>query len=314
LNQNNTKNFRKTIQFFLLVTIVGWAGFGNAAGLFTFEDIEKPKPEFARSNGVVTARLVPRAKSSSVEIHFRVTDGGEMELVKGVDFATVDRPEVDVKNFKSAAFEIRIKGAAQDREAGVSIFSDFFTASTAFYAFNPNLEKPWIDTHATNLAQQGRVREMIVTVKDGGTLDADGAADGVITLIGGPRDSFWGYALGTLFIRFFGIFIVLSVLMMGMILSGFVFRRFDQNKKDISGDSDVNNRPENDRLEVAAVSENEVAVIAVALHMQMKHSYASSAADGKETTSTYGLWAAEGRKRIMNDRLIVFNRFNRYDN
>jgi hypothetical protein len=46
----------------------------------------------------------------------------------------------------------------------------------------------------------------------------------------------------------------------------------------------------------------------------MQYSHASSAADGNETTATYGLWAAEGRKRVMHDRLNVYNRINRYEN
>ena len=65
-------------------------------------------------------------------------------------------------------------------------------------------------------------------MQDGGNLDADGAADGQIRLVGGPRDSFWGYALGTLFIRFFGIFFVLSLLMIGMFASGWIFTLLDR--------------------------------------------------------------------------------------
>ena len=314
MKQALNKRFSRFTRFILFAALVGWAGFCHAAGLFTFDDIEKPKPEFSRTGEVIAAKLIPRAKNTSVVISFSVADGGKLEVVKGIDFQTVDRPEVNVKNFKSAAFEIRISNVAPGKEAKVSIRSDFFSSSTAFYAFNPKLEKPWMDTQALNLEQPERVRELLVTARDGGPLDADGAADGSITLIGGPRDSFWGYAMGTLFIRFFGIFIVLSVLMIGMILSGFVFRRYDRRKKSGLKDSGDKRGPESVGQVAMAASEEEVAAIAAALHLQFRHSRASAAATSVSASSYDGLWAAEGRKRIMNDRFTIFNRLNRFSN
>ena len=57
-------------------------------------------------------------------------------------------------------------------------------------------------------------------------------------------------------------------------------------------------------------SEEEVAVIAAALHLQFRHSRAQTEARSISATAYDGLWAAEGRKRIMNDRFMIFNRFN----
>ncbi len=145
-------------------------------------------------------------------------------------FEKAERPEVDVKNFKSALFVIHLGDVTPGDEAKVSLTSDFFISSTQFYVFNETLPQPWIISDAANLSLPDRVQELVVTVKDGGPLDSDGKADGRITLVGGPRDSFWGYALGTLFIRFFGIFIVLSVLMLGMIFSGLVFQWLARRK------------------------------------------------------------------------------------
>ena len=200
--------------------------------------MEKPKPEFTRSGERIAAKLIPRAKSTSVTIEFEVTAGGRLEDVKGIDFATVDRPEVDIKNFKSAVFEIDIRNVARGGKASLAVRSDFFTLSTAFYVFNPKREQPWIrDTQTDNRALANRVRELTVQVQDGGDLDSDGQADGRIVVVGGPRDSFWGYALGTLFIRFFGIFIVLTILMIGMLVSGRIFKimhKFLKNTSSIS--------------------------------------------------------------------------------
>ena len=136
---------------------------------------------------------------------------------------------MDIKNFKSAVFEIAIRDVARGGTATVAIRSDFFSLSTAFYVFNPKRAEPWIrDAQKENRVLEQRVRELVVQVQDGGDLDADGAADGQIRLVGGPRDSFWGYALGTLFIRFFGIFFVLSLLMIGMFASGWIFTLLDR--------------------------------------------------------------------------------------
>ena len=188
-------------------------------------DIEKPKPEFTRSQDQIAAKLIPRAKSTSVEIRFQAK-GGKLAEVASYDWEQAERPEVDVKNFKSSLFQIQIDNVPSGKEASVSIISDFFISSTRFFAFNPTLPSPWIkDASVENISLGDRVQELVVPVKDGSPLDADGAVNGKITLIGGPRDSFWGYALGTLFIRFFGIFIVLTVLMIGMLISGKVFQR-----------------------------------------------------------------------------------------
>jgi len=187
-------------------------------------DIEKPKPEFTRSGDQITAKLIPRAKSTSVEIRFQVK-AGKLVGVSAYDWEQAERPEVNVKNFKSSLFEVQIDNIPPGGEASLSIISEFFISSTLFFMFNPNLPSPWIkDAPVENISLGNRVQELVVPVKDGSALDADGAVNGRITVIGGPRDSFWGYALGTLFIRFFGIFIVLVVLMIGMLVSGKVFQ------------------------------------------------------------------------------------------
>ena len=55
-------------------------------------------------------------------------------------------------------------------------------------------------------------------------------ANGRIQLIGGPKDYFWSYALGTLVVRFFGVFLVLSMLMIGMLSAGQLFIALEKRR------------------------------------------------------------------------------------
>jgi hypothetical protein len=301
----------------LAIAILGaWSVTAHAAGPFSFSDAEKPNPEFQRSGANITAKFIPRAKSSSVVITFGVSAGGSLESVKGIDFETVARPEVDVKNFKSAVFEIRVIDVKPGETVEIFLQSDFFTQSTAFYVYSPNRAKPWQDVKAGNRSLAERVRELIVVVRDGGELDADGLTDGRITVIGGPRDSFWGYALGTLFIRFFGIFIVLSILMIGMLLSGLVFTalqrsktRRDEDQKNavapVAAEHSAEASFDDDAVSVG-VPEDVAAAIGVAVHLHlagMRRLSGPSEAAGPEKN-----WASDGRRRMMHDRLSIFNR------
>jgi hypothetical protein len=285
----------------------GWCTNGHATGLFSFGDVEKPNPTFTPSGDRIVAKFIPRAKSTSVTVEFQVTEGGTLAAVKGIDFANVDRPEVDVKNFKSAAFEIDIRDVTRGGMATVAMRSDFFSLSTAFYVFNPKQAAPWIkDAQKANRALAQRVRELVVQVQDGGKMDADGAADGQITMIGGPRDSFWGYALGTLFIRFFGIFFVLSLLMIGMIASGLIFKRLDRRRESTP---DLEPKPALRPATEACAASGQVpeviaAAIAAAIYLRDDASPAGNAA---VPSAQPGMaWTQAGRQRIMHDRLAVF--------
>ncbi|MBF0378672.1 MAG: hypothetical protein HQK72_14510 [Desulfamplus sp.] len=205
------------------------------------QELEKPKPVFTRNGSEISAKLIPRAKSTSVTLNFKVTKGGKLLDVKGMDFEKAARPEVDIKNYKSALFVVEIGDVSPaGSDATVNISSDFFASGTEYRVFNEKLPQPWFNSECHNVASKGRVRELMITVKDGGPFDSDGQANGSITFVGGPRDSFWGYALGTLFIRFFGIFLVLGVLMIGMMLSGMFFSRADSKNGAKESDDDLN--------------------------------------------------------------------------
>jgi len=281
-----------------------WAAFG--------EVIEKPVPEFSRLGDRISAKLIPRAKSTSVQIQFSAA-GAKLLDVSGMDFEKAERPEVDVKNFKAALFVIHLDSVTPGGEAKVSLTSDFFISSTQFYVFNETLSQPWIISDAVNLTLPDRVQELVVSVKDGGPLDSDGKADGRITLVGGPRDSFWGYALGTLFIRFFGIFIVLSILMLGMIFSGLVFqwlarrKAAGENKKTAAIAPQIKAEPKGPTgncLDPAAA-----AAVAIALHLHLGGAHAPPVMDLSGPPP--GSWALQGRAQMMAARLLVFNRKNR---
>jgi Na+-transporting methylmalonyl-CoA/oxaloacetate decarboxylase gamma subunit len=153
----------------------------------------------------------------------------------------------------------------------------------------------------------------VVSVKDGGPFDSDGAVDGRITFTGGPKDSFWGYALGTLFIRFFGIFLVLSILMIGMILSGKVFQMLD--KKKAKREIEIQVQPEvpvPDIQPAESIEPELAAAVGAALHLHF--SGRRSGADFQFITPAISPWVRQGRERIMNARSIPTNRFNRLRN
>ena len=105
-----------------------------------------------------------------------------------------------------------------------------------------------------------------MTVKDGGPNDADGVANGKIILNGGPSDDFWGYAVGTLFIRFFGVFLVLGILMIGMIICGKFFEAADKRKA--AQKSPADEQPLQSDSSSGKEAEK-VAAIALALHLEL---------------------------------------------
>lgn len=285
-----------------------------SAGFLGKEEVEKPTPTFSRDGDTITAKLIPRAKSTSVQILFKV-DKGRLVEVKGVDFFEVAEPEVDVKNFKSALFEIDIDDISADGQARVSVLSDFFTSSTQFFIFNKTETPAWSDSGAQARSLPNRVQELVIDVKDGGPFDSDGKVDGKIKLIGGPRDSFWGYAVGTLFIRFFGIFLVLTVLMIGMILSGRFFQRMLKPSSPSGDTEDSKPVPQktpspvdpSDLKEGTVVSPETAAAIGVALHLHFTEKKQASAGQ-TETHVVSASWTHSGRVQIMNERLMMYNR------
>ncbi len=274
--------------------------------------LEKVEPEFTRKDNTITARLIPRAKSTSVLINFEVANGRLAE-VAGMNFKEAARPAVDHKDFKSALFVAGIENIDRGAEVRLSITSDFFSSSTEYWIFNEKSETPWMNSGAENTSLSDRVRGLIVTVKDGGKFDGDGLADGRITVIGGPKDSFWGYALGTLFIRFFGIFLVLAILMIGMILAGKIFLYFEKKirkeGKIISGPA----KTASEGIKPAATDEEigpeQASAIATALHLHLAAPQSPKPRQLHFPRLTS--WTQQGREQIMSERFLVFNRRNK---
>ncbi|MBF0390743.1 MAG: OadG family protein [Desulfamplus sp.] len=313
------------------------------------QELEKPKPVFTKIDETISAKLIPRAKSTSVIIDFNVSKGGKLIDVKGMDFEKAARPEVDIKNYKSSLFIVEIGDVLPvGSDATLSISSDFFSSGTEYRVFNEKLPQPWFNSECHNVASKGRVRELIISIKDGGPFDSDGEANGSITFVGGPRDSFWGYALGTLFIRFFGIFLVLSVLMAGMMLSGVIFSRIEAKKSQKESDDTSNlsgsdviepasaelEEPQEEAVAGAESSQEEepqpfesqvddyeiAAAIATALHLHFQRRSPSVAAESQDFPTTASriicpvqtnTWSNDGRTQMMRDRQMSFNRTNR---
>ena len=291
----------------LMLTVLQWPG--PSHGFLPSADLEKPDPEFTREGEIISAKLIPRAKNSSVVIRFQA-QGGRLAEVFAVDFVSAARPEVDAKNFKSALFGIRVEDVPKGGNVRVSVVSDFFSGGTQFFVFNERLEKPWLKDVSRNIGHPERDQELIVEAKDGGPLDSDGAEDGRITLVGGPRDSFWGYALGTLAIRFFGIFIVLSFLMIGILISGRVFRILEARAA--AARAKANSTPVAEAAEAPEEpapsdepSGEVAAAIAMALHL---HRGAGRMTGMAAATAAVSSWTMSGRGRIMDERSLMFNR------
>ena len=274
------------------------------------EDVEKPRPVFARDGAAITAKLLPRGKSTSITVRFETT-GGDIKDVQALDFASVKGEEINRKDFRCDLFAITLENVPAGGEVTFAARSDFFTSSTRFILFNANATPAWNDAQAGYKLYPDRVRELAFSVKDGGPLDADGTADGKILLNGGPQDSFWGYAIGTLFIRFFGVFLVLGVLMIGMIICGKLFEAADRRKAFKDAASSQQSRAQEPIAPVIGtlvsetrVDEEMAAAIALALHLEM-----SGAVDNeKALDSSQNAWNLYGRQKIMSDRLQVFKR------
>ncbi len=272
-------------------------------------DLETPKPEFSGDGGKFTAKLIPRAKSTSVLIDFEVA-GGDLKDVKGLDFKTAERPGHPWRDFRSNLFMMDIDGVEKGGEVIVIVRSSFFTGSTSFWIFNERLPDSWMNSEAENVKTAEKEREFVMKVKDGGPFDSDGAADGKIFLVGGPRDSFWGYVVGTLFIRFFGVFTVLGVLMIGMMLAGLAFRTGEKKVAGGGRAPEAVPRPfvcEPKGMEIeSGVSPETAAVIALALKMHFSASRPPETASIPSAEAS--AWSLEGRTRMMTDRMTTFNR------
>lgn len=273
-----------------------WAVFG--------EDIEAPKPKFSQEGGDWIATLIPRGKSSEIKIRIHVT-GGTLTAATAQVFAADHMPRVDKKNFRSDFFAIQVTPSTPGGEVTLAMHSKYFTTATELWGPVSANSPVWQTTGAVNVKSSDRSSTLTLTVRDGGPLDADGQADGRVQVICGPRDSFWGYALGTLFIRFFGVFIVLAVLEVGMLISGRIFQNIEKRTR----------RPaplvpavETIAPEVDPMFET-AAVIALALHLDSQSRRASTPAD--QGPRGLSAWSHSGRARIMADRMPIFDRMKR---
>jgi hypothetical protein len=283
----------------LLCNPAGWASNVSPAG--------DGAPVFTRQGEKIVVSLIPRAKSTSVRIAFGAT-GGALAEVTAKPFEEAARSAVDEKDFKSGVFVIQVVDVDVGGTAKISVTSDFFSSSTEYWIFNQRQAVPWTQAKIENKAHDNLVQELILTVVDGGPLDADYAADGRITLVGGPWDSFWGYALGTLFIRFFGIFLVLSVLMIGMMVSGKIFETLEK-RKDRSGRAPLRvvsgpvasaeSAPPLTGVAPPATADR-IAVISLALHMHFNRLRARAVTRLDAPASA--AWIQQGRQRVMGAR------------
>jgi Na+-transporting methylmalonyl-CoA/oxaloacetate decarboxylase gamma subunit len=291
----------------LIALIVGFTAAGPAWAVFG-EDLEKPKPEFSRQGETVSAKLIPRGKSSSILIEFQAT-GGRLVEVAGMDFEAAQDEGVNSKDFRSALFSVTVGEVPSGGEVTVSLTSAYFTAATELWIFNRAQTPAWMNARAQSLERGERLQALVVPVRDGGPFDSDGAADGKVVLTAGPKDAFWGYALGTLFIRFFGIFLVLGLLMAGMIAVGRIFQRLERRRRSPKIPAPVLEIEAEAAASTAAAGPENAAAVAMALHLHL--SALRAAADMSLEPADASSWARQGRSQIMRDRLSAYDRAGR---
>ncbi len=278
------------------------------------EDTEKPEPKFTREGKTITAKLIPRAKSTSVLIDFN-TAPGKLTDVRGIEFETLQTPDLDIKEFKSAFFDVTIDDIPPGSEAEIIISSSFFTVSTEYWLYNTKNPAKWFDSGTKTESGADDSNQFVIRVMDGGALDSDGIADGRIQIIGGPKDYFWSYAIGTLFVRFFGIFLVLSMLLIGILLAGKIFVALEKRRTRLAPPplpkpsklSPAKRSGPLNRLDApSAPDPDTVAAIATALHLHLSAGKARDTVGDK--TIAQNSWAQYGRIEIQNTRLQVFLR------
>ncbi|OGR28855.1 MAG: hypothetical protein A2277_20630 [Desulfobacterales bacterium RIFOXYA12_FULL_46_15] len=218
-----------------------WAAFG--------EDIEKPKPVFTQEGTDWVSELIPRGKSTPIRIRFNV-DGGLLSKPSDIDFTDANRPNINWKNYRSGFFLLDIIPSTPGGEVTLNLSSNYFTSATDIWGFTERKNNTWGTIGIKTKSVKDEPTAISSVIRDGSVLDEDGTADGKIQIIIGPRDSFWGYAIGTLIIRFFGVFLVLSILMIGMLLSGKVFISIEKNKKEATPTSPPSAAPVKEEPEV----------------------------------------------------------------
>lgn len=316
-----SQHFRSVRILWCIVAAVLPLFIQNASLAAIGEDTEKPAPEFTRAGETITAKLIPRAKSTSVLINF-TANNGKLTDVKGIEFDTLQTPEIDIKEFKSSFFDMTIDDISPGSEIEIVISSSFFAISTEYWVYNAKKSSKWFHSGIKASANGDNSNQFIIRVMDGGELDSDGMADGRIQFIGGPKDHFWSYALGTLVVRFFGIFLVLSMLMVGMLSAGQIFVALDkkrarpvpprpqtvkpapENKPDMKPDNQT--EPLNRLDDVpSAPDPDTVAAIATAIHL---HLAGTSRVTADAKRSGQNSWAQCGRVEIQNARIQAFLR------
>ncbi len=278
------------------------------------EDAEKPVPEFIHTGKTITAKLIPRAKSTSILIDFN-TAQGSLSDVKGVEYETLRTPDMDIKEFKSSFFDVTIDDIPPGSEAEITISSSFFTVSTEYWLYNSKKPAKWFNSGIKTKTGTDNSNQFVIRVMDGGEWDSDGMADGRIQLIGGPKDYFWSYALGTLVVRFFGVFVVLSMLMIGMLSAGQIFVALEKRQKRLALLSSQPTKPEpahqteplnSPNTPSSAPDADTVAAIAMALHLHLAHRTSHNTVDAQKTDQNS--WVQYGRVGIQNARLQTFKR------
>jgi hypothetical protein len=208
----------------LIISNSVWAAFGE-------EDVELPRPIFTKDGDEWVAELIPRGRAGSSKIRFHI-DGGTLAQPAPKVFTMDDLPDINWKNYWSGFFTLDITPSHESGgKVTLSMSSDFFSSNTDLWGRTVQNSKTWGSISNDIKTGEKNITVITTVIKDGSTLDEDGVSDGKIRIIIGTRDHFWNFAMGALIIRTFGVFLMLIALMVGMVLSGTVFKYLDVKSK-----------------------------------------------------------------------------------
>jgi hypothetical protein len=126
-------------------------------------------------------------------------------------------------------------------------------------------------------------------------------------------DTFWGYAIGTLVIRFFGVFLVLMVLQIGMQVASRIFRLLEARATRARAAAAAAVAAPASASEGAPQPVDAGVAAAIALALQL---HLAAGRHGEVLQLERGevpAWTLHGRERIMGERFLVFDRSHHAD-
>jgi len=115
----------------------------------------------------------------------------------------------------------------------------------------------------------------------------------------------WIFAITTLLIRFFGIFVVLGILQIGMQISGYIFRRLaERDETQLTSDSPMVDTAESSSQEEESLQPETAAAIGVALSLYQSEVESPIALPTEKSPTSPSEWTIMGRMAQLQSRVF----------